>query len=81
VNFGGVFYFYFFSGPRSPLNVVDQCITLIGKPAAMPYWAFGMILHFHFIHFFFYIFDYIFVIQDIIVSDFDFCDIALFVNC
>jgi alpha-D-xyloside xylohydrolase len=41
---GGMLDFHFFAGPR-PLDVVDQCTQLVGRPASMPYWVLGTQLH------------------------------------
>jgi alpha-glucosidase len=37
---GGTFDFYFLSGP-TPMDVIRQYSEVVGKPARMPFWAFG----------------------------------------
>ena len=38
---GGVLDFYFFMGP-TPLKVIDQLTSIIGRPYMPPYWALGL---------------------------------------
>ena len=38
---GGVLDFYFFMGP-TPLKVIDQLTSIVGRPYMPPYWALGL---------------------------------------
>lgn len=38
---GGVFEFYFLAGP-TPTDVSKQYADVVGHPASMPYWGFGL---------------------------------------
>ena len=38
---GGVLDFYFFTGP-TPLKVIDQLTSIIGRPYMPPYWGLGL---------------------------------------
>lgn len=38
---GGVLDFYFFMGP-TPLKVMDQLTSIIGRPYMPPYWGLGL---------------------------------------
>jgi len=38
---GGLLDLYFFMGP-TPLNVLDQLTSIIGRPMLPPYWSLGL---------------------------------------